>query len=660
MTWPNITSANAAATVDLVPRPTDTAYYGNGGPLAIYGGDNRGTDVTLKTYSFVAIYGPKGNTVSTSPSAQRVIRFVLEDVFDAPSLISPASVEPSSRPTYRVKVENVNLEPNLYGKIEVTVASDSTFTTNVKTIIQDDSQYQYFGSVDGLSGSNSQVAVATPGPTQALFQGTWYWRARVRSDKGTLGAWSGNYTFTVSHPPVALPIYPSPASTIPQNGGNSYSFAWARSDTDPNDTQTAYRVVIRRRDTMATIIDTGFVTSSLYTTTQSMNISALGLLESPLDWSVQLKDADGVTGPLSTPTQFTVGAAPTLTIVSPADASVVTTALPTVTWTFTGFGARAQRAYRVSIYDTSGGLGPDPVVTTGWLAGTVTTYTFSTQVLVNANPYQIVVDVQDDGGLVTTADSDVTTSWSAPALASGTAVTAPDEFKIRIAWNNTSQDAQFVSYRVYRRYMKPSISAFDVYNTATTWYLLYETDAMLTNYTFDDYLAPLNKQVEYAVVQVADRFGSVIESNITTTYPITLAGDRYYFVPEVNIGGIASFQAAGVTGDNFTRDIEQETLHVIGRGRQMQVGDDLGVSGTFTIQLRNPTNARRDREFFELISGQYNKVYYKNPFGDVVLVALGVVSTTRQAGYGGYADFSDLSVPYMQIIDETLPARGTI
>jgi hypothetical protein len=131
-------------------------------------------------------------------------------------------------------------------------------------------------------------------------------------------------------------------------------------------------------------------------------------------------------------------------------------------------------------------------------------------------------------------------------------------------------------------------------------------------------------------------------------------------VPEVNIGGIASFQAAGVTGDNFTRDIEQETLHVIGRGRQMQVGDDLGVSGTFTIQLRNPTNARRDREFFELISGQYNKVYYKNPFGDVVLVALGVVSTTRQAGYGGYADFADLSVPYMQIIDETLPARGTI
>jgi hypothetical protein len=197
--------------------------------------------------------------------------------------------------------------------------------------------------------------------------------------------------------------------------------------------------------------------------------------------------------------------------------------------------------------------------------------------------------------------------------------------------------------------MVPDSAEMDIDGTADKWVLLYETADVQSAYTYDDYTAPLNKPVDYVVVQVADRFGSVSESNITAWTTVTQATDRYYFVPQVPVGTIASYESNAVTGDNFTRDVEQETLHVIGRGRQVQIGDDLGYSGTLTLKLRNPATARANRQFLELLTTQNNSVYIKTPFGDVVLVALGVVSTTRQGGFGR-GDITDLSVPYTQII----------
>lgn len=810
MVWPDLTTTTAAPTVDLVPRPSDSAYYGDGGPISVYGGDNERIQSGLKTYNYVGIYGPGGLTISTT--IPRRVRFICEDVYDAPMLVSPIAVEPTSRPTYRVTVQNNNLQPNLYGKIEVNVAPNSAFSSGVISIIEADANFRYFGSKDGLSGGSTTVAVSTPGPGSALTQGTWYWRARVIADKGPIGAWSATQSFSVSHPPTATPTYPTPNAIIPYTSANSYPFSWLRSDTEPFDSQTAYRIIIRRLDTLANVVDTGFVSSSILSATLSIDFQANGLVEAPLDWSVQLKDQDGVTGPASTPVQFIVGYQPAIAILSPNAVDDVTTAMPSITWSVTGYGSRTQRAFRISIYDnnnpnlvasntsfelgslsgwTSGGgtasasstqkhsggfsafmtpdgttvtpnfapttkmavtsgknytaegwifpngsiskppviginwydsggtfisntgnffqtnpiaatwqkisttavapagaaqanlffgrgftpavgdtfyiddvafflantFDSDPIFTTGWQSSSATTYTPPVQAFLNNSNYRIVLEVQDTGGLISLENLAIHTNWVEPALAGGQTAVAYDDFKVRVSWTNASQDADFVAYRVYRRYMKVSDSSLDVDNSASTWYLLYETSQMLSSYTFDDYLAPLNKSVDYVVVQLADRFGSLIESNITSVHTVTLTGERYFFVPAVPVGAIASFEASGVTGDEFTRDVEQETIHVIGRGRQVQIGDDLGYSGTLTIKLRNPSTARRDREFFELISSTYNKVYIKSPFGDVVLIALGVVSTGRQAGYGGYADFSDLSLPYTEIIDEELTVR---
>lgn len=274
----------------------------------------------------------------------------------------------------------------------------------------------------------------------------------------------------------------------------------------------------------------------------------------------------------------------------------------------------------------------------------------------DAYNYQVYVDVQDSIGLTASDNERFVTDWIPPALAGGRAV-AVDAFKATVTWNNSAQDASWVSYRVYRRYMHSAVSDLDVDNTAGTWELMYETDDAQTNYTFNDYLYPFGKNVDYTVVQLVDRFGSLIESNITSFTTINYIGERYYFVPEVPIGTIAAFEAAYITADGFTHEVEQETIHVKGRGRQMQVGDDLGYIGTLTVKLRNPATARRDREFFEFLSSDdAGNVWMRSPFGDVLYVAFGNVQVSRVPGVGT-SDLCDLSVPYAVVFSDLRVTR---
>lgn len=248
------------------------------------------------------------------------------------------------------------------------------------------------------------------------------------------------------------------------------------------------------------------------------------------------------------------------------------------------------------------------------------------------------------------------TTWTPPASAT-LAVTSTDPFKTTITWTNAAIDATFVSWRVYRRYNKKATSDVDSDNTRNTWVLLTEVNVNQANYTYADYTVPLNRSVDYMVAQLVDRFGSLIESNIAGFSTATVAGDRYYFVPEIPVGAIASFEAAFVTADDFTLEVEQATLHVIGRGRQVQVGDDMGYDGTLTIKLRNPATARRDREFMELLSKtDSGSVYIRSPFGDVLFVSFGNVAFTRLAGVG-LSDLGDLSVPYSEVFEDVRITR---
>lgn len=263
------------------------------------------------------------------------------------------------------------------------------------------------------------------------------------------------------------------------------------------------------------------------------------------------------------------------------------------------------------------------------------------------------IQANGTGSDIITFDSD----WIEPVEVVPTL--AADKFKVTVSWDDALRDPDFVSWRVYRRYMKTSMPDFDVEDSASIWILVYETSEVAETVTFLDYTVPFGKPIDYVIVQLVDRFGSLIESDITSWATITQEGDRYYFIPEVPIGSIISFEARNVVGDSFTGEVESETVHVIMRGRQVQIGDDFGYTGTLQINLRDPATVRQDREFLEYLSSSKNdKVYLKTPFGDVLYVRIGQIQVERVEG-GGASDLVNLSVPYMVVFDEVPPVTRT-
>lgn len=570
----------------------------------------------------------------------RRMRAITEDVPSAPVVLSPVNtVVAVNAASIRVQIQNISLYSNVLGKVEVQLATDAGFTTNLRTVAQSDADYASLSATTGTTPPIRTATIALAG-SDKLFAGTWYVRSRVVDDLGGASAYGDTSTFVVSHPPAAQSIAPMEGTSL-NYGTGDVAFSWTFSDTEASDSQSAYQLVIVRQDSGAVVYDSGKVVSSVKSVVRNL---ASGLKDVPLQWTVALWDSSNTQGPPSRSVLFTVVDPPTVAITSPTAGGTVTTALPTITWNFTAGGVRTQRAYRVLIYNTD--VNPDLVVAdTGWLMGANTSWTSVTQILQEGVNYQVYVYVQDSVGLTSLDNKVFITDWIPPVVASGLTLSS-DPFKVTVTWTNAAQDAGWVSYRVYRRYMVPAISDLDIDHTATVWTLMYETTTAQSNYTFLDYASPLNKPIDYVVVQLADRFGSLIESDITAFSTITQAGDRYYFVPEVPIGTIAAFEAANVTSDGFTKEVEQATIHVKGRGRQLQVGDDLGYTGTLTIKLRNPLTARRDREFFEFLSSDdAGNVWLRSPFGDVLYVSFGNVQTNRIPGVGT-SDLSDLSVPY--------------
>lgn len=304
-----------------------------------------------------------------------------------------------------------------------------------------------------------------------------------------------------------------------------------------------------------------------------------------------------------------------------------------------------------SRYDSNN---PVQIATSNWIQSTATSYAFPTNIIFNNSYYIVKVELLDAAGMLGQDSVGIATVWTAPT--DGALSVTTDDYGATVNWTNSGIDVTFVAWRVYRRYMKTALVDLDDENSRNTWVLIYETDVVQSNYSYKDYLIPNNKATDYVVVQVADRFGSIVESPISSFSTVTVVGNRYYFIPTVPVGTIAAYQAANVTDDSYTDEVESATLHVIGRGRQVQVGDDLGVSGTLTIQLRG-ASTRGDREFLQRLASSKNLgVWMKNPFGDVKCVKLGNVQVKPLSGTGS-TEMSDLTIPYEEVISDVPVTR---
>ena len=847
-----------ASYVDNQTRPLDNYFTYGQQPIGVYGGGNNRNQAGDLKFNFMGLYGYSGN--SQLSSARNIMRAVIDTFYDPPTNVGPTLSVGNDTPVLQVRVQNTALYPNIKGKIEWTLARDSGFTTDVRQILQPDSEYQNYGSSNALVPPAFNISIQLSGVgAQKLYSGTWYMRARVVSDLGQASSWSSTTSFVVAHAPSALAKIPSAGSLVPYGYSGSIAFSWNMSDTEPTDAQTAYRLVILRLDTGATVLDTGKVLSSVQSSVQTISS---GLQDVTLQWSVSLWDTDDVQGPFSNPIQFTTSAAPVVRVTSPTDGATITAAAPVVAWSVTFSGSRTQRAYKVSaiianaldvftrtvgsgswgstsdgkawttvatadgsysvngtqgvhtrsaigaslvsllpstylnsdqevsgttaalttgsgvqrfgliaryvnssnyfsadvqfnadnsmgvrivkvvggvetllgavnpisgftyvagvrynlrfkvsgenlyakvwpttgsqpaywhvsvtssVLSAAGYVGPfsrwdagvttalpsttnfdnysmydsdNPVVlaTSNWIQDTAGTYAFPTNILANNGYYLLSVDVQDSNGMQGQDSIGVLTSWTPPVDA--TFGVSTDAFGATVTWTNAGVDVDFVAWRVYRRYMVTELADLDDDDTANTWVLIYENTDAASSYSYKDYLIPCNTAVDYTVVQVVDRFGSIIESPISSFTTVTSPSDRYYFIPTVPIGTIAAYEASNVIDDNYTDEVENETLHILDRGRQVQVGDDLGATGTLQIQLRNPVSARGDRQFLQRLASTKNLgVWMKTPFGDVRCVKFLPIQVRYLAGTGT-TELSDLTIPYVEIITDPSITRS--
>lgn len=632
----------------------DNAYkYGSYPNTSQYGGGNKNNDSGFRRHDIVTSYGirPIDGTASSRQYMHAWVK----------TLRAPAAIRPANGSTVNTDQPAVGLDADIdqqyanstyLGRWEF--ARDAGFTNSLR--VYKTSNYY---TVQGTNVAGAVVAINDRLPAgQELFGGTWYVRGALEDLFGKVHTYFATATITVSHPPTAKDLAPT-GGVVTRWGTGVITFAWGFVDTSPSDAQTAYQVIVERNDTGAAVFDTGKVVSSA----QFANVTLPGTAKDiELRWKLVLWDSDDTQGPASAYQVFTAADAPVVTITSPVAAAVVTTARPTFNWTFAVGGGRVQTAYRVEVKQ-----GADIVHDSGWRNGSVTSYTPTGTILANMLQYSVTVYVRDSVGLEGTNTVAFSTQWVLPAVPSGVTIDATrydtDGFgDLRVAWSDTGRDAEFYSWRVYRRVLMNGVGYFD----QSAWTLAVEIFAVNPGgYQVSDYLAPGGgHQVDYYVTQTALRFDSLVESvseaqlnsgNYTPMASVFPSSPNYWLIDATgneNDPGL-NMKLFGVAGDTFTDEYEEGEYQVIGAGRRVAKGDRLGVQGNLDIRVRmdgqtNLLYPRSKRLKLEDLKERQTPVYLRTPFGDVYKVELRNFSWTRVAGVGT-VEFMDLQIPYTEV-----------
>lgn len=370
-------------------------------------------------------------------------------------------------------------------KAEWQLATDAGFTTGVKNFVQDNSKLT-------LTTTSSDVL---PGVDAVDQSHLWYIRTRDHDTFGNTSGWSAAFTFRSQHPPNAVNLNPGANAYVPRTTGTRFS--WAFQDSSPSAHQSAYQVIIETTGGTG-IVDTGKVSS----TNQFALINIITApLDSPLRWKVSLWDDENVQGPFSGYQVFTCGEPPSFTI-TPENDSTVETGAPTVAWAdLVLSGSRIQTEWDISFFDSVSGVLVHEM--TGNLSSQ-RDYTPSQTILLNARQYIVSVTITDSAGLPATVVSFFQTAFDTPDILSYRIDISQIDSAgyVNIDWAGSVVDEAMAGFRVYRRL------ASDV-----SWTLLAEiNNQSVTDY--HDWLFHSGSMYLYTVTQVADRFGSLVESPI--------------------------------------------------------------------------------------------------------------------------------------------------
>jgi hypothetical protein len=151
------------------------------------------------------------------------------------------------------------------------------------------------------------------------------------------------------------------------------------------------------------------------------------------------------------------------------------------------------------------------------------------------------------------------------------------------------------------------------------------------------------------VSQTADRSGYSLDSTLNQNSPqyFVYSGDYWLITPD---NPSTSVHLYATTSDDFNQENESNVQIIMGRGRRVSYGTDLGISGTLTCKVRAETNMTASQQIAalrSLIATQAN-VYLRDPFGGRTKVSLGNIAVKRIAGVGS-SEFADLTIPYFQV-----------
>lgn len=497
------------------------------------------------------------------------------------------------------------------------MAQDSGFTVGVRTVTEDDADLRTSGATTEATPTGSKIS-----------QGTWYVRAAAVDQYGQVGSYSAGQSFTVTHLPTAA--VQSPTSDAYYTYATNTVFSWTFSDPYAGDTQTAVEIIVERNDTGAVVYDSNKVTQTALT----LSVPSASLLKDvKLRWKVRVWDSDNVAGNYSPYGLFTLSDLPIVTVTAPTGAAVAS-GNPTVTYTLDAPTTQIKR--RIVFRKTSDN---SIVHDSGEQITSSLSYTPSTTILENSIQYTVTVTVTDQNNMVGSGTSTFTTNYPAPATATFTASGSVYDTAgyVLIDWSATVADSQFIRWNIYRRQVGD-----------TSWTLLMTTND-ISVVQYQDYLAGAGSQWEYAVTQSAARSGYILDSAQVASAVVSTTGTHYWLIDPLTPSNC--LQVSNVVGDSYSDEYQQEALAIIGRGRKVNQGTRFGYTGTLEAQFRDDLilTARQKREALQALKDQGTTFYLRNPFGDIISIAIGNISIVRIAGVGT-SEFVDVSIPYLEVM----------
>lgn len=459
------------------------------------------------------------------------------------------------------------------------------------------------------AGSGEDFSMAYAG--SSLQTGTVYrWQARYTRPEGPVGTYSQQRAFTLNAPPS------TPSSRVPTSGyvsGDDLTpdFIANFEDADTTakqDSPTAMEVEVRKSsdDTlMHRLWENEDLSAAANTLTRTSEGSVL-VYETEYKWRVRYADHFFQYGAWSGYNIFKPSQSPTVAITAPVDESTIGSPSFTVSWNFSSTGGKAQRSFRVEIFDTDTG---EKKFTTGKLDQSVSSYEVPGGYLLNSKDYDVQVTVWDIDDLVSATDEHtVTAAWDAPPQIEGFSATADETTSIvELQWAQTSLTDDFVKYQIYRRKAgEPAFTPYDIVSTAsqTSYQDLYAGNAVM---------------YEYGITVFKSIPGDVaLESDMSDVPSVIMNADVWYVIPSTHEQTYA--MELPVSQESHQSPVQQEVFEPLGSNRKVVIrGNVLGAEGSLDILWKDEEVTSAQIKLDHL-AGTEGPHILKSPFGDVWLV----------------------------------------